>query len=44
MAKTPSEVLRKTKSTDKKDDKDDRKDAQPTKRNALLDFIAKNKK
>jgi hypothetical protein len=40
MAKTPAEVLRKTKVTEKKDDKDDK----TPRRNSLLDFIAKNKK
>lgn len=49
MAKTPSEILLKTKSTEKKDDKDakggDAKDkAKPNRRNGLMDFIAKNKK
>jgi hypothetical protein len=49
MAKTPAEILRKTKATDKKDDKDNKgddkdKDAKPSRKNAILEFIAKNKK
>jgi hypothetical protein len=45
MAKTPSEVLRKTKVADKKQDKDnDKDDKKPAnRRNALIDFIAANK-
>lgn len=50
MAKTPSEVLRKTKrslddehdTSKKNNDKDDKKPA--NRRNALIDFIAANKK
>jgi hypothetical protein len=41
MAKSPAEVLRKTKQADKKKDSDDK--GKP-KRNALLSFIAANKK
>jgi hypothetical protein len=49
MASAPSEILKRTKSTEKKDDKDAKggnaKDtAKPNRRNSLLDFIAKNKK
>jgi hypothetical protein len=44
MAKSPTEILRKTKPTDKKDDKDDKSKDKTPRRNALLDFIAKNKK
>jgi hypothetical protein len=42
---TPSEILRKTKSTEKKVDKEDDndKDDKSPKRNALIDFIAKHK-
>jgi hypothetical protein len=45
MAKSPADILKKTKATDKKTDKDDDKgeDKSPRK-NALLDFIAKSKK
>lgn len=46
MAYKPSEVLRKTKTTDKKNDKDtdDAKDSKTPRKNGLLLFIAKNKK
>ena len=45
MAKLPSEILKKTKTTDKDIDKDDKKDdSKKPRRNGLLDFIAKNKK
>jgi hypothetical protein len=42
---TPAEILKKTKTTDKKTDKHDDKDEKKApRRNSLLDFIAKNKK
>jgi hypothetical protein len=45
MAKMPSEILSKTKSTDKSDDKDSKKgDDKKPRRNAMLDWIAKSKK
>lgn len=47
MVKTPAEVLRKTKATDKKEDKDDKKsedDKKGNRSNALLAFISKHKK
>jgi hypothetical protein len=39
VAKSPSEILKKTKATDKDDDKDTKK----TGKNAMLDWIAKKK-
>jgi hypothetical protein len=50
MAKTPSQILAKTKSTEKKEDKDWKKDDdkkgsdKPKRRDGLLMFIAKAKK
>jgi hypothetical protein len=50
MAKTPSQILAKTKSADKKDDKDWKKDDdkegsdKPKRRDGFLTFIAKAKK
>jgi hypothetical protein len=48
MAKTPTEVLRKYKSTDSKEDKNDDDDAKkgskPSRANALMLFISKHKK
>lgn len=45
MAKTPAEILRKTKQPNAKDDKGDGdKDDKPKRHNALIDFISKSKK
>lgn len=46
MAKSPAEILKKTKQSEKKtdNDKDDKKGDKAPRRNALIDFIAKNKK
>lgn len=54
MATSPAEILRKTKKADKKDWKDsdkkdwkkddDKSEKKAPRRNAMLDFIAKNKK
>lgn len=41
---TPSEVLKKTKMTDKDSDKKDDKDSKKTKGNAMLSWIAAKKK
>lgn len=44
MANSPSEILKKTKAPEKKGAKDNDKDDKGPRRNALIDFIAKNKK
>lgn len=44
MAKSPSEVLKKTKQTDEKENKGEDKDDKKPRKNAMLNWIAKNKK
>jgi hypothetical protein len=44
MAKLPSEVLKKTKQTDEKEGKGEDKDDKKPRKNAMLNWIAKNKK
>lgn len=44
MAKSPSEVLKKTKWTDKDDDKSDKEDKKKPGKSAMLSWIAAKKK